>query len=52
MGPLTVLFSHIGFYIQEGNKQLPKSECVDTMLVFELTVFMMCDGHDTINRKS
>jgi len=52
MGTLTVLFSRIGFYMQEGDKQLPKSECVVARLVFELTIFMMCDGHDTISRKS
>lgn len=52
MGPLTVLFSRIGFYVQEGDKQLPKSECVVARLVFELTIFVMCDGHDTISSKS
>lgn len=52
MGPLTVLFSHTGFYMQEGDKQLPKSECVVARLVFELTIFMMYDGHDTISGKS
>jgi len=33
MGPLTVLFCHIGFYMQEGDKQLLKSECVFAKLV-------------------
>jgi len=38
--------------MQEGDKHLLKSVCVVARLVFELTIFMMFDGHDTMSRKS
>jgi hypothetical protein len=53
MGPLTVLFLLFRLLHAGGvTEQLPKSECVVARLVFELTIFMMCDGRDTISRKS